>query len=84
MRVLSMWSALMVITAAGAGVGYAIGGAVPHYALIAIEGVAAGAMITTIVSTMIPEAVHLAGSESRVGISTLVGFFAAVSFKLLE
>ena len=41
-------------------------------------------MITTIVSTLIPEAVHLAGSGSRVGISTLVGFFAAVSFKLLE
>jgi hypothetical protein len=33
---------------------------------------------------MIPEAVHLAGSGSRVGLATLFGFLSAVCFKVLE
>jgi CRP-like cAMP-binding protein len=83
-RVLGMWTALLGITALGAGIGYAIGGAVPHVALVVVEGLAAGAMLTTIASTMIPEAVHLSGSSARAGLATLAGFLAAVTFKLLE
>ena len=83
-RVFSLWLALMAITAVGAGVGYLLGEAVSHATLVAIEGLAAGAMLTTIASTMIPEAVHLSGSGARVGLSTLVGFLVAISFKLLE
>ena len=49
-----------------------------------MEGIAAGAMLTAIAATMIPEAVHLAGSGSRVGLATLFGFLSAVCFKLLE
>jgi hypothetical protein len=52
--------------------------------LVAVEGIAAGAMLTTIASTMIPEAVHLSGSSSRSGLATLAGFLAAAAFKLLE
>jgi len=40
-------------------------------------------MLTMLASTMIPESVHL-GGRSAVGIATLVGFLAAISFKLLE
>ena len=83
-RVFSLWLALLAITAAGAGVGYLLGEAVSHATLVAIEGLAAGAMLTTIASTMIPEAVHLAGSGARVGLATLLGFLVATSFKLLE
>lgn len=83
-RVLLMWTTLLVVTAGGAGVGYLVGAVLPHVALVAIEGVAAGAMLTMIAATMIPEAVHLAGSSARVGLATLFGFLAAVSFKLLE
>jgi zinc transporter ZupT len=79
-----MWCALMVITAVGAGVGYLVGESLPHVAMAAVEGVAAGAMLTAIAATMIPEAVHLSGSGSRVGLGTLFGFLAAISFKLLE
>jgi hypothetical protein len=49
-----------------------------------VEGVAAGAMLTANAATMIPEAVHLAGSDSRVGLATLFGFLSAVCFKVLE
>ncbi len=83
-RIHLMWLSLVVITALGSGIGFACGSHLGHGTLIAIEGLAAGAMLTTIASTMIPEAVHLSGSGSRVGLATLVGFFTAVSFKLLE
>jgi len=83
-RVLSLWTVLMIVTALGAGVGYLVGDIVPHVPLVAVEGIAAGAMLTTIASTMIPEAVHLSGSPSRSGLATLAGFVAAAAFKLLE
>ena len=83
-RIHLMWLSLVVIVAIGSGVGFACGNHFSHTTLVAIEGLAAGAMLTTIASTMIPEAVHLSGSGSRVGLATLVGFFTAVSFKLLE
>jgi len=50
---------------------------------VGLEGIAAGAMLTMIAQTMIPEAVHLGGS-AMVGLSTLAGFLAAVGFKLVE
>ena len=78
-----MWFSLMVITCIGAGFGYLVAGTLNHTWLILAEGLAAGAMLTMIASAMIPEAVHM-GSASAVGLSTLAGFLAAISFKLLE
>ena len=49
-----------------------------------VAGGLVGAALTAVMATMVPEAVHLAGSGRRVGLVTLVGFLAAVSFKLLE
>jgi len=82
-KIVWMWIVLMIVTAFGAGVGYLIGEVVPHVLLISIEGMAAGAMLTMLASTMIPEAVHL-GGWSIVGMSTLIGFLSAISFKLFE
>jgi zinc transporter ZupT len=83
-RVFSLWALLLVVTAVGAGVGYLLGEVVPHVALIGVEGVAAGAMLTMLTATMIPEAVELSGSGTRAGLATLLGFLGAISFKLLE
>ena len=82
-RILFLWTTLMVITALGAGVGFLIGERIPHVAVIAVEGMAAGAMLTMIASTMIPEAVH-EGGANVVGLGTLTGFLASIAFKLLE
>jgi CRP-like cAMP-binding protein len=82
-RVFLMWFGLMIVTALGAGVGYWLGDHVSHTMLLTIEGLAAGAMLTMIASTMLPEAVHL-GGPIVTGLGTLSGFVAAVSFKLLE
>ena len=51
LSVFSLWLALFIITALGAGVGFAIGEAVPEIVFSWIEGMAAGAMLTTIAST---------------------------------
>ena len=82
-RIFLMWFSLMVITAIGAGVGYCLAGALTPVWLIFAGGLAAGAMLTMIASAMIPEAVHM-GNANAVGLSTLFGFLAAISFKLLE
>ena len=47
----------------------------------AVEGVAAGAMLTMIAQTMLPEAFEKAGAV--VGMATLVGFLAALMVKLI-
>ncbi|MBC8193286.1 MAG: cyclic nucleotide-binding domain-containing protein [FCB group bacterium] len=82
-RILTLWFSLMVMTAVGSILGYLIGADINPVIVVAIEGVAAGAMLTMIAQTMIPEAVHL-GGPTVVGLSTLTGFLAATSFKLLE
>ncbi len=82
-KILAMWMSLVLIIALGALGGYYIGSSIPHEIEIAVEGLAAGAMLTMIAQTMIPEAVHLGGVKV-VGLSTLIGYLSAVAFKLFE
>jgi zinc transporter ZupT len=82
-RILTLWGSLVLIIAIGSTVGYYIGSEVPHEIEISIEGLAAGAMLTMIAQTMIPEAVHIGGNRV-VGLSTLAGYLSAVAFKLFE
>jgi zinc transporter ZupT len=82
-RIFMLWFSLMVITALGAIFGYYFGAKIPELMEIAVEGLAAGAMLTMIAQTMIPEAVHIGGHQV-VGLSTLAGYLAAVAFKLFE
>lgn len=81
--IFNLWFSLTVITAVGAALGYVVGGTLSHSWLIFAEGLAAGAMLTMIASTMIPEAAH-SGNPAAVGLGTLAGFLSAISFKLLE
>jgi zinc transporter ZupT len=82
-KIFFLWFVLMIMTALGAGVGYWLGEAAPHSVVAVIEGVAAGAMLTMILSAMVPEAVHLSGSKLT-GLMGLMGFLAAIAFKLFE
>ena len=83
LRIFLMWFSLLIMTSIGAGLGYWLGGSIGHGWVVAIEGLAAGAMLAMIASAMIPEAVHLGGSTIT-GLSTLSGFVSAIAFKLLE
>jgi zinc transporter ZupT len=82
-KILMLWFSLVIIVSIGAVVGYYVGSEIPHEIEIGIEGLAAGAMLTMIAQTMLPEAVHIGGPKV-VGLSTLIGYLSAVAFKLLE
>jgi len=82
-KIILLWTTLTVICAVGAAFGAYVGESIPHAAMIVVEGIAAGAMLTMIGSAMLPEAAHLS-SPNMAGFSTLVGFVAAVGFKLFE
>lgn len=81
-RILLMWTSLMVFTGIGAWLGNVLFVGMPHGILAFVEGLAAGAMLTMIAETMLPEAYHRGGAVT--GVSTLLGFLAAIFFKTLE
>jgi zinc transporter ZupT len=76
-------SAQMRMQGIAAALGALMGAWVPHNAMVFIEGLAAGAMLTMICAAMLPEATHLA-PPNWVGLATLSGFFSALLFKVLE
>ncbi|HRI06770.1 MAG TPA: cyclic nucleotide-binding domain-containing protein [Nannocystaceae bacterium] len=78
-RILGLWSAVVVVTAAGAAFGNAALRGLDPEVFAVIEGCAAGAMLTSIAETMLPEAYHQGGWV--VGLSTLAGFLAALGIK---
>ncbi len=86
-RILLMWASLCVLTAVGAMIGALVFPAHPEgfivYVIYSMEGLAAGAMLTMIAETMLPEAFEQGGG-TVVGLSTLTGFLAALAVKLMH
>ena len=82
-----MWMSLCIMTGIGAVVGAVLFPSSPQgmmvYFISGIEGLAAGAMLTMIANTMLPEAFEHGGSTIA-GLSTLIGFIAAICIKLIE
>ena len=86
-KIFWMWMSLCVMTGMGALVGAFIFPAHPEgalrYFISGIEGLAAGAMLTMIAETMLPEAFEQGGG-TIVGLSTLIGFLAALGVKIFS
>jgi CRP-like cAMP-binding protein len=80
-RILMMWTSLMLITGIGAALGNVLLTGASHATLSLVEGVAAGAMLTMIAQTMLPEAYFRGGNI--VGFATLLGFLAAIFFSTI-
>jgi CRP-like cAMP-binding protein len=80
--ILSMWTLLMITTGILSALGNIYFNGVSHSVFSFTEGLAAGAMLTMIAQTMLPEA-YFKGGEI-IGFSTLLGFLAAIFFKTLE
>lgn len=80
-RVIIMWTTLMLITGVGAALGSLLFVGVNQFSISITEGLAAGAMLTMIAQTMLPEAYFKGGSI--IGLATLAGFLAALFFKSL-
>ena len=81
-RILWMWTSLMIFTGIGALLGNIFFTGAPHALFALTQGIAAGAMLTMIAETMLPEAYYKGGTIT--GLSTLLGFLAAIFLKTLE
>jgi CRP-like cAMP-binding protein/zinc transporter ZupT len=79
--ILGLWSGLALITGVLAAIGAAIFHGVPENWVSFLEAMAAGAMLTVISETMLPESYAKGGSV--VGLSTIVGFLAIIYIKSL-
>lgn len=81
-RILAMWTSLMLLTGVGAWLGNVLFVGISHGVFAFVEGIAAGAMLTMIAQTMLPEAYQRGGIVT--GIATLLGFLAAIFFKTFD
>ena len=81
-RILGMWTALMALIGVGAVLGNVLFAGAPVALIAAFEAAAAGAMLTMIAQTALPEAYEQGGWLS--GIATLLGFLAAFFVKSLS
>jgi len=77
-RILWMWSSITIITGVGAFFGNIFFAKAPGSLFALVDGMAAGAMLTMIAETMMPEAFHRGGAIT--GFFTLLGFLAAIFF----
>ncbi|HUR23024.1 MAG TPA: hypothetical protein VMZ73_04045 [Acidimicrobiales bacterium] len=80
--VMGLWTAVMIVSAIAAAVGYALLGDVSGNIVAAIEAFAAGAILTMLADTMMPEAFQHGGSA--VGLVTVLGFALAFFLSTLE
>ncbi|ELR97572.1 cyclic nucleotide-binding domain-containing protein [Gloeocapsa sp. PCC 73106] len=81
-KTLIMWTSIMIVTGLLAGLGNIVFAQAPDNVISLLESMAAGAMLTVIAETMLPEA-YSKGS-SIVGISTLIGFLVVILINTLE
>lgn len=81
LKIFLMWFSIMLITGIGAFVGNVFFENVPPGVYALVDGMAAGAMLTMIAQTMLPEAFHIGGSIT--GLSALAGFLATLFFKVI-
>jgi len=80
--IIGMWGSLMVIGGLCAFLGNIFFSEAPHGLFSFAEGIAAGAMLTMIAETMLPEAYYKGGAIT--GFSTLLGFLTAIFVKTIE
>lgn len=73
--ILGLWTGVLVVSAAAALAGYALLGGAGENVTAFIQAFAAGAILTMLADTMMPEAFEEAGSI--VGLLTLLGFVSA-------
>jgi CRP-like cAMP-binding protein len=78
-KILLMWTSIMVMTGIGAAFGAMLLQGADAYWFAFLEGMAAGAMLTMIAQTMLPEAYSKGGSLT--GFATLMGFLITISLK---
>lgn len=81
MKIFIMWTSIMVATGIGAFAGNIFFENVSPAFHAIVNGMAAGAMLTMIAETMLPEAYHIGGSVT--GLSTLAGFLVTLLLNVI-
>jgi ZIP family zinc transporter len=81
-RILGFWGALAVICAAVAALGYGVVAALPSAVTAFVQSFAAGALLTMLGNTMIPEGYESAGRWA--GIMLVLGFALSLGLTALE
>jgi CRP-like cAMP-binding protein len=81
MKIMAMWTSIMIMAGICAFMGNVFFANVSPVTFAVVDGMAAGAMLTMIAETMLPEAFHIGGSVT--GLSALGGFLATLLFKVL-
>jgi zinc transporter ZupT len=81
MKIMAMWSSIMIVAGICAFMGNVFFANVSPVTFAIVDGMAAGAMLTMIAETMLPEAFHIGGSVT--GLSALGGFLATLLFKVI-
>jgi zinc transporter ZupT len=81
MKIFLMWFSIMLLTGVGAYTGNVFFDNVSPGTYALVDGMAAGAMLTMIAQTMLPEAFHIGGSVT--GLSALAGFLATLFSRML-
>jgi ZIP family zinc transporter len=80
--ILGLWTAVTVVSAVAAGLGYALLGHASGNVVAGIQAFAAGAILTMLADTMMPEAFEHGGAT--VGLVTVLGFALAFFLSTLE
>lgn len=80
--VLGLWTLVMAVSALAAGLGYAFLGDASGNVIAVIQAFAAGAILTMLADTMMPEAFEHGGAT--VGLVTVLGFALAFFLSTLE
>jgi zinc transporter ZupT len=80
-KTMLMWTSIMVVSGFGALFGNVAFENVSPVVFALVDGMAAGAMLTMIAETMLPEAFHIGGSVT--GLSALAGFLVTLLFKVI-
>jgi Na+/proline symporter len=84
-KIYMMWGSICLLTGIGAFLGAIMFPEDPtgglFFLMVGIESLAAGAMLTMIAETMLPEAFEQGGAI--VGLATLGGFLAALTVKVI-
>lgn len=75
--ILFMWTIVCVASAAAAALGFAAADVLPDGTVGALQAFAAGAILTMLADTMMPEAFDESGHRPWIGLVTVLGFTAA-------
>ncbi|MFE5293895.1 ZIP family metal transporter [Isoptericola sp. NPDC056618] len=80
-RLALLWGGTTLVSAVAAGVGYAALGSADPVTIAVVQAFAAGALLTMLVDTMIPEATEFGGPVT--GLVTVLGFATAFGLSAL-